>query len=157
MRIPYCVWNNKINFTTCFSKFSGCVFIISLLSLLLRHRRFLWITHKQDGPRGPSTGWWVLTTANTAGINGLTCLPKHGWAHDSKFLVTHPMTDQRCLTSKIARRSALPAGPSKPPMAPKPLMVRYEPFIVCLCLVTSLELNSPANLLLYVEEEFFID
>jgi hypothetical protein len=27
-------------------------------------------------PRGPRAGWWVLTTANAAGINGLTCLPK---------------------------------------------------------------------------------
>jgi hypothetical protein len=27
-------------------------------------------------------------------------------------LVTHPMTDQRCLTSAIARRSALTARPS---------------------------------------------
>jgi hypothetical protein len=52
----------------------------------------------------------VLTTANAAGTNGLTCLPKHG-ARDNKILVTHPMTDQRCLTSAIARRSALP-GPS---------------------------------------------
>jgi hypothetical protein len=40
----------------------------------------------------------VLTTANAAGTNGLTCLPKHGGAQDNKFLVTHPMTDQRCLT-----------------------------------------------------------
>jgi hypothetical protein len=24
--------------------------------------------------RGPSAGWWVLTTANTAGTNGLKCL-----------------------------------------------------------------------------------
>jgi hypothetical protein len=60
-------------------------------------------------PRGPSTGWCVLTTANAAGTNGLTCLPKHGEAQDNKFLVTHPMTDQRCLTSAIARRSALTA------------------------------------------------
>jgi hypothetical protein len=44
--------------------------------------------------------------------NGLTCLPKHGGAQDNKFLVTHPMTDQRCLTSAIARRSALTAQPS---------------------------------------------
>jgi hypothetical protein len=28
-------------------------------------------------PRGPSAIRWVLTTANAAGINGLTCLPKH--------------------------------------------------------------------------------
>jgi hypothetical protein len=47
----------------------------------------------------------MLTTANAAETNGLTCLPMHG-AQDSKFLVTHPMTDQCCLTS-IARRSAL--------------------------------------------------
>ncbi|RVE42848.1 hypothetical protein evm_012497, partial [Chilo suppressalis] len=46
-----------------------------------------------DPPRGPSADWWVLTTANAAGTNGLTCLPKHGGARDSKFLVTHPMTD----------------------------------------------------------------
>jgi hypothetical protein len=62
-------------------------------------------------PRGPSAGWWVLTTANAAGTNGLTCLPKHGGAR-YKFLVTHPMIDQRCLTSAIARQSVLTAGPS---------------------------------------------
>jgi hypothetical protein len=39
-------------------------------------------------PRGPSAGWWVLTTANAAGPNGLTCLRKHGEARDNKFLVT---------------------------------------------------------------------
>ncbi|RVE43152.1 hypothetical protein evm_012197 [Chilo suppressalis] len=44
-----------------------------------------------DPPRGPSADWWVLTYA--AGTNGLTCLPKHGGTRDSKFLVTHPMTD----------------------------------------------------------------
>jgi hypothetical protein len=27
----------------------------------------------------------VLTTANTAGTNGLTCLPKHGGVRDKKF------------------------------------------------------------------------
>jgi hypothetical protein len=34
-------------------------------------------------PRGPSVGWWVLTTANAAGTNGLTCLSKHGGAQDN--------------------------------------------------------------------------
>jgi hypothetical protein len=63
-------------------------------------------------PRGPSAGWWVLTTANVAGTDGLTCLPKHGGARDNGFLVTHPMTDQRCLTLAIARRSALTTDPS---------------------------------------------
>jgi hypothetical protein len=41
-------------------------------------------------------------SCNAAGNNGLTCLPKHE-ARDNKFLVTHPMTDQRCLASTIAR------------------------------------------------------
>jgi hypothetical protein len=54
----------------------------------------------------------VLTTANAAGTNGLTCLPKHGGAQDNKVLVTHPMTDQRCLTSAVSRRIALTARPS---------------------------------------------
>jgi hypothetical protein len=43
-------------------------------------------------PHWPSAGWWVLTTENAAGTNGLTCLPKHGGAHDNKFLITH-LTD----------------------------------------------------------------
>ncbi|RVE51674.1 hypothetical protein evm_003646 [Chilo suppressalis] len=47
-----------------------------------------------DPPRGPSADWRVLTTADAAGTNGLTCLPKHGGARDNTFLVTHPMTDQ---------------------------------------------------------------
>ncbi|RVE48712.1 hypothetical protein evm_006678 [Chilo suppressalis] len=59
-------------------------------------------------PRGPSADWWVLTTADAAGTNGLTCLPKHGGAPDSKSLVTHPMTDhcESCLTSTIAAERA---------------------------------------------------
>jgi hypothetical protein len=44
-------------------------------------------------PRLTSADWWLLTTANAAGTNGLTCLPKHGGARDDKVLVTHPMTD----------------------------------------------------------------
>jgi hypothetical protein len=67
-----------------------------------------WMVH--NPPRGPSAGWWVLTNANTAGTNGLTCLPKHGGARGNKFLVSHLITDQCCLTSAIARRSALTAG-----------------------------------------------
>ncbi|RVE41015.1 hypothetical protein evm_014335 [Chilo suppressalis] len=48
---------------------------------------------RHDPPRGPSADWWVLSTADATGTNGLTCLPKHGGARDSKFLATHPMTD----------------------------------------------------------------
>ncbi|RVE46156.1 hypothetical protein evm_009230 [Chilo suppressalis] len=58
-----------------------------------------------DPPRGPSADWWVLTTVDTAGTNGLTCLPKHGGAGDSKFLVTHPMTDH-CESSLISTIAA---------------------------------------------------
>jgi hypothetical protein len=93
-------------------------FMVSLLmSLLLRQAPgFAYGLHiKRTGhnpPRVPSADWWMLTTANTAGSNGLTCLLKHGKARDNKFLVTHPMTDQRCLTSTIARRIAQTAGPS---------------------------------------------
>jgi hypothetical protein len=73
------------------------------------HIRKRAITH-HAGP----VDWWVLTTANTVGPNCLTCLPKYGGAWSNKFLVTHPMTDQRCLTSTIARTSALTAGLSCP-------------------------------------------
>ncbi|RVE44488.1 hypothetical protein evm_010892 [Chilo suppressalis] len=61
-----------------------------------------------DPPRGPSADWWMLTTADAAGTNGLTFLPKHGGIRDSKFLVTHPMTDhcESCLTSTIAAERA---------------------------------------------------
>jgi hypothetical protein len=82
------------------------IIIISLLmSPLLAQMPSLWITYKKNHnpPRGPSAGWWVLTTANAAGTTGLTCLPKHGGARENKFLVTHTMTEQRCLTSAIAR------------------------------------------------------
>jgi hypothetical protein len=50
----------------------------------------------------------------TAGTNRLMCLPKHGGARRNKFLVTHPMTDQRCLTSAIARRAHCPRGRRAP-------------------------------------------
>jgi hypothetical protein len=50
-----------------------------------------------------------------AGTNGLTCLPKHGGARDNKF-ITRPMVDHHCLTSAIARQSALNVGPSSASM-----------------------------------------
>ncbi|RVE40995.1 hypothetical protein evm_014355 [Chilo suppressalis] len=45
-----------------------------------------------DPPCGPSADWRMLTTADAAGTNGLTCLPKHGGTRDRRFLITHPMT-----------------------------------------------------------------
>ncbi|RVE45571.1 hypothetical protein evm_009768 [Chilo suppressalis] len=47
----------------------------------------------RDPPRGRSAHWWVLTTADAAGTNGLTCISNYGGAQDNKFLVAHPMTD----------------------------------------------------------------
>ncbi|RVE51592.1 hypothetical protein evm_003724 [Chilo suppressalis] len=46
-----------------------------------------------DPPRGPSADWRVLTTADAAGTNGLTCLPKHGGTRDRRFLATLTITD----------------------------------------------------------------
>jgi hypothetical protein len=91
-----------------------CIIISLLMFPLLGHRLSLWFTQRKrtghNPPRGPSARWWVLTTANAAKTNGLTYLPKYGGARDNKFLITHLMTDQCCLTSAIARRSALTAG-----------------------------------------------
>ncbi|RVE40927.1 hypothetical protein evm_014423 [Chilo suppressalis] len=42
-----------------------------------------------DPPRGPSADWRVLTTADAAGPNGLTSLPKHGGTRDGRFLEDH--------------------------------------------------------------------
>jgi hypothetical protein len=39
--------------------------------------------------------WWVLTTANAAGTNGLMCLPKHGRAQ----ILGHPSDDRPMLLS----------------------------------------------------------
>jgi hypothetical protein len=39
---------------------------------VLNEKPSLWITHKENGPRGPSAVWWVLTTANAAENNSLT-------------------------------------------------------------------------------------
>ncbi|CAH0404056.1 unnamed protein product [Chilo suppressalis] len=44
-----------------------------------------------DSPRGYYL--WELTTADAAGINGLTYLPKPGAARDNKFWITYLMTD----------------------------------------------------------------
>ncbi|CAG9783696.1 unnamed protein product [Diatraea saccharalis] len=61
-----------------------------------------------DPSRWTNADWRVLTTANAAGTNGLTWLPKHGVARDNNFLVTHPVTDpcESCLTTRIAGRGA---------------------------------------------------
>ncbi|CAG9783610.1 unnamed protein product [Diatraea saccharalis] len=61
-----------------------------------------------DPPPWPNADWRVLTTANAAGTNGSTCLPKHEVARDNIFLVTHPVTDpcESCLTTTIAGRGA---------------------------------------------------
>jgi hypothetical protein len=86
-------------------------------------------THKENEPqRGPSAGWWVLTTAIVDGTNCLTCLPKHGGVRDNKFLVTY-LTDQICLTSAIARRSALTAGLSCVSLKPSRAHNKYRRYL----------------------------
>jgi hypothetical protein len=63
------------------------IIISQSMSPLLGHRPALWNIRRtgHNPPRGPSADWWVLTTANAAGTNGLTPLPKHGGARDNKF------------------------------------------------------------------------
>jgi hypothetical protein len=63
-------------------------------------------------PRGPSADWWVLTTANATGANGLTCLPKHEGARDIEFLAIHPKTGLTLLSYRDRTLSALTAGTS---------------------------------------------
>jgi hypothetical protein len=67
-----------------------------------------------DGVHHINSGdtWIILTYCRiiiqlTSRTNGLTVPSKHRGARDNKFFVTHPMTDQRCLTSAITRRSTL--------------------------------------------------
>jgi hypothetical protein len=68
------------------------IIIISLLMSPLLSTGLPYGSHiKRTGhnpSHGPSADWWVLTTANAAETNGLTCLLKHGGTLDNKFLVT---------------------------------------------------------------------
>ncbi|CAG9795499.1 unnamed protein product [Diatraea saccharalis] len=66
-----------------------------------------------DFPRWPSTHWRVFTTADAAGINGLTCLPKYGGVRDKKIF-GYPSYDrplENLLNNRISDR-ALATGPS---------------------------------------------
>ncbi|RVE42481.1 hypothetical protein evm_012866 [Chilo suppressalis] len=93
----------------------------------------------------PSADWWVLTTADAAGTNGLTCLPKHGGARDSKFLVTHPMTDhcESCLTSTNAAERANHLRHRAPP---KEDLLKSHFIALCLILM-SRSINEIASIL----------
>jgi hypothetical protein len=87
---------------------------ISLLtSPLLGHRPFgLHIRRTgHNPPSGPSAN-----DCKCSRNQRLNMLSKHGGARDNKFLVIHPKTHQRCLTSAIARQSALNVGPSSASM-----------------------------------------
>jgi hypothetical protein len=57
------------------------IIIIRLLMSTLLGTNHPYGLHKRrtghNPPRGPSADWWVLTTANAAGTNSLTCLRKH--------------------------------------------------------------------------------
>ncbi|RVE41753.1 hypothetical protein evm_013603 [Chilo suppressalis] len=60
-----------------------------------------------DPPRGPSADWRVLTTADAAGTNGLTCLPKHGGARD------HRLIRARNFIHKLFTVTVIPTGAVK--------------------------------------------
>jgi hypothetical protein len=59
-----------------------------------------------------SADWWMLTTANAAGINGLMCLLKHGGVQDSKFLVPNLIGWPTLLNFRNCTPSVLTAGSS---------------------------------------------
>ncbi|RVE45259.1 hypothetical protein evm_010081 [Chilo suppressalis] len=52
-----------------------------------------------DPPRGPSADWRVLITADAAGANGLTCLPKHGGARDTNRTIGNDNGATCCINS----------------------------------------------------------
>jgi hypothetical protein len=55
---------------------------------------------------------WVLTTANSVGTNGLTCLPKHGGALNNKFWSPYAWPLRTLLSFRDRTPSALSKGPS---------------------------------------------
>jgi hypothetical protein len=66
------------------------ILIINLLmSLVMGHRSFLWITRRTDRnlPRKPNVDWWVLKTSNARD-------QRLNVARDNKFLVTYPISQQ---------------------------------------------------------------
>jgi hypothetical protein len=54
---------------------------------------------------------WLQKTANAAGTNGLTCLPKHGGARDNKFDPSDDWPLQTLLSFRDRTPSALTARP----------------------------------------------
>jgi hypothetical protein len=66
----------------------------------------------------------MLTSANAAGTNSLTCLPKHGGARDNKFWT--PINDWRLRSLhsfRVQTLSALTARPSSPSRYTGPILV----------------------------------
>ncbi|RVE43368.1 hypothetical protein evm_011985 [Chilo suppressalis] len=76
-----------------------------------------------DPPRGPSADWRVLTTADAAGTNGLTCLPKHGGTRDRIF--GHPSNDRplrKWLSNSYLNRTIA----ASPPAVDNRLRLRFH-------------------------------
>jgi hypothetical protein len=74
-------WKNFFSFLPTISRVGAKCFhhvMIKIRQLFLRPAACLTSTHLE-------TTVGVLTTADAAGTNGLTCLPKHGRARDNKF------------------------------------------------------------------------
>jgi hypothetical protein len=86
------------------------------MSPLLGHRPSLWITHEENGPLPTTRAQCGLVGANDCECSrdqrlNVPSEPKIYYLEflriqdKDKFLVTHPMTDQRCLTFAIYKRS----------------------------------------------------
>jgi hypothetical protein len=94
----------KSNYFYDFIIFNGLL----MYPLLGGHRPSLWITRKESGPLPTTRAQYGSVGANDCKCNrGQRLNVPSEAARDNKFLVTHPMNEQHCLTPAIARRCAL--------------------------------------------------
>jgi hypothetical protein len=77
-----------------------------LMPPLLGHRPSLWTKHKENGSEHTTRAQCVLIGANDykCSLDQRLNVPSEARSRDNK-LVTHPMTDQRCITFASARRT----------------------------------------------------
>jgi hypothetical protein len=57
-----------------------------------------------------SADWWVLTNANAAGTNDLTCFPKHRGALNITFLFIHFGFDSRTVQTFVCMNMSVCIG-----------------------------------------------
>jgi hypothetical protein len=90
-------------------------------SALLGHRSSLWITHKENGLNPTMRARCGLVL-----VNDYKCSQGQRFNVD-KFLFTHPMTDQRCLTFTIALRAHWSQGYRAPAHAKRTWFILNKP------------------------------